>query len=85
MKNTGILADYVRELIYKQGQTEQLDDPLYYLDRLWELGAFKFYESDGQFTGGYSTDRYIYDGMIYEFDFDPDDTIIRGCMYPEGL
>ena len=73
----------IERSIAKRWNTEALDDPEHYLKQLAELLVFPCYESDGQFTGGYYTVKYIYESMVYEFDYDDDNKLFDGSMYPE--
>jgi hypothetical protein len=70
----------IERFMAKQRNTEALDDPEYYLYKLSNLCAISE-ESDGQFTGGYYTVTYIYDGMVYEFDW-WEDMLQEGRMFP---
>ena len=71
----------VERFMQKQRETEVLDDANYYLCQLQNLCAIMD-ESDGQFTGGYFTQRYVYEGMVYEFDW-WEDSLQEGRMYPQ--
>lgn len=72
----------VERFMQKQLETEVLDDPTYYLARLLDLDATFLSSSDGQFTGGYFSDRYVYESMVYEFDFYMGE-IVTATMYPQ--
>lgn len=72
----------IERFMAKGRDTETLDDPGYYLKQLAKLLVFPIYESDGQFTSGYSSDRYVYEGMVYEFDY-YENKLVSGTMYSE--
>lgn len=72
----------MQRLINKAFNTEQLDDYEYYYYQLKALKATVHSSSDGQFTGGFHTVIYTYEGTAYEFDFNPDDSIFNAVMYP---
>jgi len=71
----------IERLIAKTKQTERLDDAEYYLYQLSNLGVQVHYASDGQFTGGYYSEQYVYKDMVYEFEC-LNDVLLSGHMYP---
>jgi hypothetical protein len=72
----------IERMIAKAQQSEGLDEPGYYLQCLFNRGVKHYDISDGQFTGGFTVTRYIYEGMVYAFGYNSQDFLMDGVMYP---
>jgi hypothetical protein len=73
----------MQRLIDKYKATTKLEQPGYILTMLNQDKVDPIYTSDGQFTGGYYTTKYLISGVVYEFTFDPDNDIESAVRYPE--
>ena len=72
----------IERMIAKAQQSEGLDEPVYYLLCLQGRGVKPYCVNDGQFTGGFSTTKYAFQDMVYEFGYDNQGFLMDGIMYP---
>ena len=71
--------EFIVRMIAKQKATKPIEYPIMVWNSFIEIEPH--YASDGQFTGGLCTARWIRNGLIYEF-ITMDDKILEAYTYP---